>query len=370
MYIMDYKKNLENLKTIMLNSYDGVLITPGSNLFYLTGLDPQNVLERLFLAIVYSQKEPILIIPELFEDEIERSSVNFEEVYVWDDTEDPHEFLSKALKDFEKNHGNLLIEDSMSADVLMKIKEQIGDFSWDPLSLETSRFRKIKSEDEIDYMSKAAEIADKTYERLLEENLIGKTEIEVAARIDYLLKKLGASGSSFETIVASGPNSANPHHFPTKRCLQEGDMVILDFGARYKSYCSDISRTIALGYPPEGAKEVYELVQRALTEAKEILRVDLEAKEVDKKARDIIEEGGYGDNFIHRVGHGIGLDAHEEPYLTGQNEEKIKKGMTFTIEPGIYLKGHFGVRIEDDIWVKDKKSVSLTKSSREMICIK
>ncbi|MGM0404940.1 MAG: aminopeptidase P family protein, partial [Thermoplasmatota archaeon] len=363
-------KNLENLKTVMANSYDGALITPGSNLFYLTGLNPQNVLERLFLAIVYPQKEPILIVPELFVDEIERSPLDFEEVYIWDDTDDPFEYLFKALKDFEKNHGSLLIEDSMSADILMKIKKKIGDFSWDPLSLETSRFRKIKSEEETEYMSEAAKIADKTYERLLEENLIGKTEIEVAARIEYLLKKFGASGPSFETIVASGPNSANPHHFPTKRCLQEGDMVILDFGARYKGYCSDISRTIALGDHPEGAKEVYELVKKALTKAKEIVRVDLEAREIDKKAREIIEEGGYGDNFIHRVGHGLGLDAHEEPYLTGKNEEKIKKGMTFTIEPGIYLKGHFGVRIEDDIWVKNKKSISLTKSSRKMICLK
>ncbi|MFW6305505.1 MAG: M24 family metallopeptidase [Candidatus Saliniplasma sp.] len=366
---MNPEKNLYSLKTLMADSYDGALITPSSNLFYLTGLNPSNVMERLFLVVVYPSKKPTLIIPRLFEDEIEKPSIDFDTIYIWDDSDDPYEYLDESLQDLEENHGNLLIEDSMSADILMNLKKQIGKYSWHSLNLETYRFRKIKSDKEIRYMKRAAEIADKTYGALIDEDMIGKTEIEIAARIDYLLKKFGASGSSFETIVASGPNSANPHHSPSKRKLQEGDMVILDFGAEYHGYCSDISRTISLGDPPEGATAVYDLVLEALSSSKKIVRPGLEVMKVDKKARDVITEGGYGKFFTHRVGHGIGLDAHEEPYLTGENEEKIKKGMTFTIEPGIYLKDRFGVRIEDDMWVKDKKGESLTHSGRELICL-
>jgi len=366
---MDPKNNLKRLISQMDDSYDGALITPGSNLYYLTGLNPKNVLERLFSVIVYPDKKPVLIIPKLYEDYIEQSSIDFENIYVWGDDQDPYKYLEKALKDLKGCNKNLLIEDSMSADVLMKIKDLLGKYSWSSLNSETSRFRKIKSKEEIRHMKKAAEIADQTFEALLEEQLIGKTEIELASRIDLLLKEFGASDTPFETMVASGPNSANPHHFPSKRQIKEKDIVIFDYGAKYKGYCSDISRTVAIKKAPEGSKKVYDIVKSALTKSKEIVKAGIEARQIDKKARDVIVDEGYGENFKHRVGHGIGLDAHEEPYLTGENREKIKKGMTFTIEPGIYLKGRYGIRIEDDIYTLEEEGKSLTKSDRGFICL-
>jgi len=364
---MTNKQRIDRFKSEIQGSFDGALITPGSNLFYLSGMNPRNVMERLFILVVYPDKKPSLILPKLFEDEIEKSRIDLEGIHLWGDTDDPYELLSELLDDLESDHGKLLIEDSMPADTLMNIKDDIEKYDWISLDSKTSGLRKIKNNEEIKFMKKAAEIADKTYNDILEEDMKGMTEKKLASLIDYLLKKNGAEETSFKTIVASGPNSANPHHTPTERKIMEGNLLIMDFGAKYEGYCSDITRTIAIGDISDNAEKIYNIVKKALYQAKKISNKGIEARKIDKTARDFIKNKGYGKYFKHRVGHGIGLDAHEEPYLTEDNEEKVKRGMTFTIEPGIYLKGEFGVRIEDDMWVKKSTSESLTKSGRDIV---
>jgi len=366
---MPPKKRLARFTESIEDSFDGALITPGSNLFYLTGMRPGNVLERLFLTVVYPNKAPSLIIPKLFEDEIEHSKIDLGDVYLWEDSDDPYGHLAEILQDLEATKKNLLIEDSMSSDVLMSIREYIDEYDWSSLNSQTSKLRRIKSDEERKLMKKAAEIADMTYREILKEDIKGMSEREVASMIDYIIKKNGAEETSFQTIVASGPNSANPHHTPSDRKIREKDMVIMDFGARYEGYCSDITRTVAVGDISKTKEKVYEIVKEAQEEAKKIARNGVEARKIDKKARDIIKKNGYGKNFTHRVGHGLGIDPHEEPYLTESNEGKIKKGMAFTIEPGIYLKGRFGVRIEDDMWMDEKESVSLTEADRDLKCV-
>ena len=364
---MTNKQRIDRFKSEIQGSFDGALITPGSNLFYLSGMNPRNVMERLFILVVYPDKKPSLILPKLFEDEIEKARIDLEGIHLWGDTDDPYELLSELLDDLESDHGKLLIEDSMPADTLMNIKDDIEKYDWISLDSMTSDLRKIKNNEEIKFMKKAAEIADKSYSDILEEDVKGMTEKELASLIDYLLKKNGAEETSFKTIVASGPNSANPHHTPTERKIIEGDLLIMDFGAKYEGYCSDITRTIAIGDISDNAEEIYNIVKKALYQAKKISNKGIEARKIDKTARDVIKNKGYGKYFKHRVGHGIGLDAHEEPYLTEDNEEKVNRGMTFTIEPGIYLKGEFGVRIEDDMWAKKRTSESLTKSGRDIV---
>ncbi|MBS3781533.1 MAG: aminopeptidase P family protein [Candidatus Thermoplasmatota archaeon] len=363
---MSPKRRLARFTESMQNSFDGALITPSSNLFYLTGMKPGNVMERLFLAVVYPQKAPSLIAPKLFEDEIHRAKIDFGDIYLWEDTDDPYVHLRRILKDIEASQKNLLIEDSMASDILMNIREQIDKYEWSSLNSQTSRLRKIKSEEEMELMKKAAEIADKTYREILKEDLRGMSEKELASLIDYIIKKNGAKETSFETIVASGPNSANPHHTPSDRKIQEKDMVIMDFGARYEGYCSDITRTAAIGDILEIEEKVYGIVKEAQSQARKIAINGIEARKIDKEAREIMKKNGYGENFTHRVGHGLGIDPHEEPYLTENNEGKIKKGMTFTIEPGIYLKDRFGVRIEDDMWMDEEKSITLTEAERDL----
>ncbi len=366
---MSPKKRLARFTESMKDSFDGALITPGSNLFYLTGIEPGNVLERLFLAVIYPRKAPSLIVPKLYEEEVHQAKIDFSEVYIWEDTDDPYVHLTEILEDLEATQKNLLIEDSMSSDVLMNIREHIDEYIWSSLNSQTSELRKIKSKEEKKLMKRAAEIADETYREILKEDLRGMSEKEVAALIEFILKKNGAEETAFEIIVASGPNSANPHHIPTDRKIQEKDMVIMDFGARYEGYCSDITRTVAIGDVPEVGEKVYKIVKEAQAQARKIAKNGVEARKIDKEAREIIKKNGYGENFIHRVGHGIGIDPHEEPYLTEDNEGKIKKGMTFTIEPGIYLKDRLGVRIEDDMWMDDEKSISLTEADRDLKCV-
>lgn len=364
---MDHQKILNRFKNKIQGSFDGALITPGSNLFYLTGINPGNVMERLFIAVVYPDKKPSLLLPKLFENEVQEAKIDFDKIHLWGDTDDPYDLLSNFIHELDSSQGEILIEDSMSVGIMMNIKEQLEGYRWISLDSVTSDLRMIKNKEEIYNMQKAAEIADKTYDNLLQENLKGMTEKELASTIDYLLKQNGAQETSFKTIVASGPNSANPHHTPTEKKICEGDLVIMDFGARYKGYCSDITRTVAIGEIADEAEKIYEIVKESLSQAKKISKKNIQARNIDKKARSVIESEGYGKYFTHRVGHGIGLDAHEEPYLTEDNKEKIKKGMTYTIEPGIYLNDRFGVRIEDDIWVKGESSQSLTKSERDII---
>lgn len=253
----------------------------------------------------------------------------------------------------------------MDSSILMKVQKQIKKFELVPLSSETSSMREMKAEKELDYMEKAAGIVDKVFEELIKKDLIGKTEKEIASWIEYKMKQKGSEGSAFATIVASGPNSSNPHHSPSNREIQAGDMVIFDYGAKYNGYCSDITRTVAVDEVPKKAEKIYEIVKKAERNAWETVEEGIKAKEIDLAARDFIEKHDYGEYFTHRVGHGLGLQAHEKPYITAGNEGKIKKGMTFTVEPGIYIEGKFGIRIEDDIIVKDETE-RMTQSDRDL----
>ncbi len=363
MNTLNHQKNYKRFKNVIDEDYDGALLYPGANLYYLTGLDPKSVLERPFLLIMYSHKESVLIAPKMYEKDV--SDTFIKEVCLWKDTENPYEILRSFLHDMKNEHERILIEDKMPAFIYTKLQDHLKEYDLELLNDQTAHFRIKKSKKEIDLMQKAAEIADETFYRILQEDLKGMTEKEVVSLIDYYIIDLGGEKTAFQTIVASGPNGANPHHYPSERELEEGDLVIIDYGAVYKGYCSDISRTIAIGDVSPKKKEVYDLVRKALKTASDAVEVGIELKEIDIAARDVIKRGGYGENFIHRVGHGLGLAAHEEPYLTSTTTKKIKNRMTFTIEPGIYLKDEFGVRIEDDIMV-DKKGKSLTKADRDL----
>lgn len=344
--------------------YDGALITPGSNLFYLTGLDPKNVMERLFIFILYPEGKSVLISPDLYKDTADRDWID--KKIFWDDEDEPFEIFNEHLGMIKDEKGKLLIEDDMELSKLIPVQDLLKKFELVPLSRETRDMRVRKSDQELQHMRRAAEIADETFYGIIEEDLEGKTEKEVAALIEFLIKKNGGEGPAFETIVASGPNAANPHHSPSDKKLEKGELVIMDFGARYNGYCSDITRTIAVKGCSDEARKVYEIVREAQEKACNIVKNNIKVSIVDKTARDIIKEAGYGENFTHRLGHGIGLDPHEEPYLTITGKTELKEGMTFTIEPGIYITGNLGIRIEDDLMVGEDEGKRLTKAERDL----
>lgn len=225
----------------------------------------------------------------------------------------------------------------------------------------------IKNEKEIVLTRKAVEITDKTFSELLNIIKPGMTEREVSAHISYLQKILGADGDSFDAIVASGERSAFPHARPTDRKIQKGDLVTLDFGSTVEGMKSDMTRTIAIGEISEESKKIYSIVKEAQQRALDKVKAGMNSKVVDSYARDYIKEQGYGNNFGHGLGHGLGYDIHEKPSLNERDEYILEENNIITIEPGIYVEGLGGVRIEDDVIVKENGCEILNKSSKELI---
>jgi Xaa-Pro aminopeptidase len=209
-----------------------------------------------------------------------------------------------------------------------------------------SSLRRVKSRDEIDRLRSAARAADAAMDAITREPLGGRTEADVSARIRILLLEHGHQSADF-AIVASGPNSASPHHDPGERVIQSGDAIVLDIGGVMGGYSSDTSRTAFLGQPPPDFAALYAVLQEAQRAACAAVRPGVACSDVDAVARDIIEEAGYGEAFIHRTGHGIGMETHEEPYIVASNPEPLQAGHAFSVEPGIYIRGEWGARIED-----------------------
>lgn len=230
--------------------------------------------------------------------------------------------------------------------------------------------RMIKSKQEIEKIEKAIDIAQKAFLEMMNFIKAGRTEREVAAYLEYKMKSLGAEGPSFDTIIASGYRSAMPHGVASNKVIEEGDLIVVDFGCIYDGYVSDITRVVSVGEPTDEMRKVHSIVLNAQREAIENAKNGMRGDEIDNFARRYIERAGYGDKFGHGLGHGIGLEVHEAPRVSKLSKDIIKKGMVFTIEPGIYLEGKFGVRIEDDVVMeKDRVSV-LTSLDRDIFVIK
>ncbi|NLO38779.1 MAG: aminopeptidase P family protein [Ruminiclostridium sp.] len=229
--------------------------------------------------------------------------------------------------------------------------------------------RMIKDPDEIMLIQKAADIADKAFQEILSVLKPGVRECEAALELEYRMKKLGASGVSFETIVASGPRSALPHGVAGMRQFAAGDAVVMDFGAIYRGYCSDMTRTVFLGNPSMQLKEIYDIVLWAQTEALDKAAEGMTGAQLDRTAREIIDSAGYEKYFGHGLGHGVGIEIHEMPRISPKGEDVLKKGMVFTVEPGIYVEGVGGVRIEDMVVLGESEAKILTKSTKELLVL-
>jgi Xaa-Pro aminopeptidase len=225
--------------------------------------------------------------------------------------------------------------------------------------------RAVKGPDEVDRLAVAGAAADACFEEICGVRFSGRRESEIAAELAGLLKQHGHASVEF-TIVGSGPNGANPHHEMSERVIEEGDMVVLDFGGLKDGYGSDTTRTVHVGEPTAAEREVHEVVERAQQAGFEAVRPGVACQDVDRAARKVIADAGYGEYFIHRVGHGIGLTTHEPPYMVEGETRPIQPGMCFSIEPGIYLPGRFGVRIEDIVVAVDGGGRRLNNTGREL----
>lgn len=227
--------------------------------------------------------------------------------------------------------------------------------------------RRIKSEEEIKKIAEAERLGDRAFEYALKKIRQGVTEREIALEIEFFLKRNGASALSFDTIVASGKRSAMPHGIASDKVIENGDFVTLDFGCVFEGYCSDMTRTVVVGHASDKQREIYDIVLKAQNTAIDVIKEGVLCCDVDKAARDVITEAGYGGNFGHGLGHSVGIEIHENPSFSPRCGDEVKNGNVITVEPGIYVEGFGGVRIEDLIAVKDGKPCNLTHSPKELL---
>ncbi|MGW7648205.1 aminopeptidase P family protein [Streptomyces bobili] len=321
----------------------GVLVTPGPDLFWLCGYRPTAITERLTLLVLTPETEPHLLVPALERPDAEAApGAGAVRVTDWSDGQDPYAAAAGLLRP----HGRYGVSDAAWALHLLGLQEALPLTAYRALTTALPMLRAVKDGHEVARLAAAGAAADATYEDILGVRFAGRRETEVAADLARLLREHGHSQVDF-TVVGSGPNGANPHHEAGDRVIRDGDMVVLDFGGLKDGYGSDTTRTVHVGPPTDEERRVHDLVRTAQQAAFEAVRPGVSCQEIDRVARAVITDGGYGDHFIHRTGHGIGVTTHEPPYLVEGEEQPLVPGMCFSIEPGVYLPGRFGVRIED-----------------------
>jgi Xaa-Pro aminopeptidase len=340
----------------------GLLLAPGADLVYFTGYTPVAVTERITLLVIPADGEPQMIVPILERPDAEASpGAGVVAMHDWTDGSDAYEAAAKLLDP----RGRYAISDSAWSMHLLGLQAALPGSAYVSMTSALPMLRAVKTEDEIERLAVAGAAADASFEEIRRVRFAGRRESEIAAALAGLLRKHGHSQADF-TLVGSGPNGANPHHEMSERVIQDGDMVVLDFGGFKDGYGSDTTRTVRVGAPTDDERNVYEIVRRAQQAAFEAVRPGVACQEVDRAARRLITDAGYGEYFIHRVGHGIGLTTHEPPYMVEGEEHPIEPGMCFSIEPGIYLPGRFGVRIEDIVVATDDGGRRLNNTTREM----
>ena len=342
---------------------DLTAIAPTANMRYLLGFSPLAD-ERLCLLLVTPEASR-LVVPELNADQVEaRAGV---QGFRWSDEVGPDKALKTALEELGARGPSLLAADAaMRADALLLLQEAARPQRSVEATDLMATLRMCKSESEIEALARAAAQADRAMMAGVVTCRPGVTERRVAETIARAFREDGAD-EVHATLVASGPHSAFPHHEAGDRELQEGDTIIIDIVATLDGYNSDITRMVHLGEPPAHVREVYATVLEANRRGREAARAGARACDVDRAARSVIEEAGYGPAFVHRTGHGLGMDVHEPPWISATNTQVLKPGMVFSVEPGIYLPGRFGVRIEDIVAVTDGPCRCLTGLDRDLI---
>jgi len=346
-------KRINALKQVAFEKgeFDGFLVFNSTNLTYLTGfsgasalLIPKNGESRVYVyGVNHAQAEAEL---SGFTVELVKRGENL---------------MGKIAKQAAASEIGTLAVDALNVESWRALAKALGGEK--TLEVGTSfirELRKVKDEKEIELMCKAAELTSEGMRVAYETVTAGVREYEVAAEIEYAMRKLGSSGTAFETIVASGVCSAFPHGGCSDRIIRDGDLVVVDVGATYKFYRSDMTRTLVAGKPTEKQKKLYQIVKTAQETAFEAVKPNVKAKDVDAVARKIIADAGYGKYFVHSLGHGVGLEVHEPPTLSPESKEVLVAGNVVTVEPGVYLVGYGGVRIEDTVLVQKNGAEKLT----------
>lgn len=346
-----------NQKLTLLQEYmtaeniDVVYLDNPNTVAYFTNFE-SNPHERI-VALIVTPSDYFLFVPTLEKEEAATRS-NIQNVYSYGDEENPWEIIQEQTLNLIPNIDVARVdEESLSVARYLKLQKAFNTNNFQDIGAFINQIRVVKSNDEIDKMIVAGQLADEALEIGITALKEGITEQEVAALIDMEMKKRGVSEMSFSTLVLFGDHAASPHGNSGNRPLKQNELVLFDLGVIYDGYASDVTRTVAFGPVSESKEKVYHVVLEAYRAAQEAVKPGMRAGELDQTARKVIEEAGYSKYFTHRLGHGIGKTAHEFPSIHGANETILEAGMTFSIEPGIYIPDEVGVRIEDCVYVTE-----------------
>ena len=341
---------------------DAAYVVNNVNVSYLTGFFCQPF-ERHLGALVTADSQVALVAPALEAEHAQAATSA--RLYTYEDSEDPFATAARCFHDLGLSAGRMGIEKgSMTVRTWERLLRALPQMRGEDATDALAELRLIKTSEELNRMRHAGQIADRVVLEAVHQLLPGTIEIDLAAEIELRLKRAG--GVAFGSIVLFGEKSAMPHGEPGTNSLEEGDLVILDLGGVYQGYCSDITRTVVLGEPSPAQLAVHGAVLEAQQAAVEAVRPGRPVAEVDQAARSVISRAGYGPHFIHRTGHGLGLEAHEPPSVHGRNQEPMREGMVFSVEPGIYVPGLGGVRIEDAVTVTAQGAERLNHAPRSI----
>lgn len=362
---------LARLTTLLTSAgFEALAFNPGTNLTYLTGLS-FHLMERPVVLLIAPPAAPVIVCAELEAGKVQQSRIPLQAVTYSDNPATWPQAFQQAVQAAALDRRRVAVEPArmrfLELQFLQDAAPRARFLSGEGF---LAQLRLCKDAEEIAAMRQAARIAQRALEITLPAVKAGVSERELASELSANLLRSGSEPEfPFAPIVSFGENSANPHAVPGDRRLKEGDLILFDWGATYQGYCSDITRTFALGKIDSELKAVHVLVQAANAAGRVAGRPGLRAGDVDRAAREVIVRGGYDAQFIHRTGHGLGMEAHEAPYIYAENDLILAPGMVYTVEPGIYLPGKGGVRIEDDVCVTPDGSQSLTDLPRELMIL-
>jgi Xaa-Pro aminopeptidase len=376
-----YRERMDAARALAAGSgVAAILVGVGADMRYLAGY-PAMALERLTMLVIPAAGSPALVAPRLEATPALSCppAVSGDlRVVTWEETDDPHGLVAGMVRDAMSGSPagapRIAVSDDLPARHLLRLQQRLPGATVELASPVLGRLRIVKDADEIALLTEAAHAADRVVAQIAAGRLVGRTEVDVAREVRERLIAEGHDEAEF-AIVGSGPNSASPHHDASERVIASGEPIVLDIGGTIDGYGSDITRTLWVtgGDPANGPDErfrhLFGVLLGAQVAATRAVRPGLAAEAVDAAARGPIAAEGYGDAFIHRTGHGIGLEAHEDPYLVAGNREPLREGMAFSVEPGIYLAGEYGARIEDIVVCGSDGPIVLNEAPRELYVV-
>lgn len=351
------------LDTMKATGMDHLAIVPGANMLYLLGMTIHTS-ERLAIAFFAGDGRVRIVLPALEHPRAEAEARVAATFYPWTDTEGYANALRTCIADAGLS-GHVGVEFTGMRVLELRAIETLAAIHADDATPMLAKLRMVKDVEELATMRKAVQVIEDALSEAIASIKPGVTERDIVRVWNRAIEARGAE-TSFTTIVASGPNSANPHHTPGDRRIERGDLVVLDGGALVDGYCSDITRTVAVGELSDAGRTIYDLVLKANRAGVAAVRPGASGAEIDAAARQVIADGGYGPQFVHRTGHGLGIEIHEPPYLHSGEPTPLEVGTTFTVEPGIYLPSVGGVRIEDNVVITPESGECLTSFPREL----